>query len=503
MRVLSKFAREQAGVRQWVGVWLPAYLFFVGLSLQVFASAAGFLAAAAFASAGAVCALYLLVFRLKEIRFSWVMGTGLLLGYAGGSLNTDIALLKDGTNLAEFTGHAQSDMSFALMIAIWVSAALMVSGTLIEKPVKLNLQKIERTDMRLIWGSIALILAAFASGRFGYMGTQYSEDNHVSPLSDFAGMLCGVLPAVTFLFEPANPTKSRRMLTYGLVILEFLMILPTGRRALIYSLLVAVLAFNLRHAKSHVPLKTKVGLFICACFVMYPGLKFFYAMRVMTWRIGSYRGVSVLTLAKGAYKIMSEGDPEFEDSYRENIKTRTSIISYLSEMLEANRTYSPLYGQDLLFCIKLAIPSVIYKNKADVLMMEEQVTNPQFGLPVRDDANSILTTGIADFGLFGCFLYPLLVPLVFSFCVRTIQKKTLEPAAAFATSISLALLFQAEISGTGCTGVWRDLVLMTGLMMLVKKIPTLRSRVNSRHFNKSGYLRAPAYTQADLPVPPL
>lgn len=498
------FLDQQNAVRTFLGFWLPSLVFFIGLFLKVSPGETSFFVACALAPLAAGVGSYLMIFKLKEIRLSWAMGLGLILGYAGGALNSSVGLLKDGISLAGYTGRLQEDLSFALTIALWVSALLFVSGALIEKPLKLHFSRLLPTDMRLVYLSIAVILAAFASGRFGYMGAMYSDDFHVTPLADFAGMLCPTLPAVTIIMQPKNPRKWERILTYLLVLVEFVMILPTGRRVLIYSLVVAIFAVNLREFKLRPPLGKRFGLLICACLVVYPGMKFFYAIRVMTWRVGSAKEVSLIQLAKGAYDMLAEGDSTFDAAYDDNVKTRTSIITYLSDLLAAGPAYTPLHGEDILFCFKMAIPSALYPDKSDILKMEEEITNPAFGLPVEDDANSTLTTGIGDFGLFGCFLYPLLVPLIFNFAIRLIQRKTCEAAAVFALAASLITLLQAELSGTVFAGLLRDLILLTAGVMFVKKLPTLKPKVNSLWANRraKAYL-APAYGQPDLPAPRL
>jgi hypothetical protein len=74
-----------------------------------------------------------------------------------------------------------------------------------------------------------------------------------------------------------------------------------------------------------------------------------------------------------------------------------------------------MWGSDAAFSVETVIPDFFYtvfgldKSPVRNINSEEGLANEHFGLPLYDDANSILTAGIIDFGIAGVILYPVLI----------------------------------------------------------------------------------------------
>jgi hypothetical protein len=107
---------------------------------------------------------------------------------------------------------------------------------------------------------------------------------------------------------------------------------------------------------------------------------------------------------------------EIVDELGENTPDRAAFeVRYLSWLGRGGNTPSPLLGQDFLLGLKMAVPDKVYslvganKDAARDIGTEEGLANEHFGLSDSDDANSILTGGIIDFGAAGVLVYPVLV----------------------------------------------------------------------------------------------
>jgi hypothetical protein len=122
-----------------------------------------------------------------------------------------------------------------------------------------------------------------------------------------------------------------------------------------------------------------------------------------------------------------------------------------------------LHGADLVFCLESALPSVLYpdKDRIRAIGMEENLANPQFGLFPTDEANSILTTGVSDFGLAGMFLYPVALIALMELFLRMVGRRMPEAAKAFLILCVLDTLWQTELSTSAYFVLGRNLLLLS------------------------------------------
>ena len=107
---------------------------------------------------------------------------------------------------------------------------------------------------------------------------------------------------------------------------------------------------------------------------------------------------------------------------KSNAAKRTFTIGFFSDLLNASQRSTPLLGRDMLYNMQLAVPSAISSSKFGISPYGEEIlANMQWGFSYRDEANSILTAGAADFGLLGDLAYPLILSLMLRPALESIR----------------------------------------------------------------------------------
>jgi hypothetical protein len=181
-----------------------------------------------------------------------------------------------------------------------------------------------------------------------------------------------------------------------------------------------------------------------------------------------------------ALNLLTQDDARFNQGLTENLRDRTFIIGYLSELVAATPTHAPLYGEDALLCLKLSIPSILYPNKNAALDVgaEEEIANPQFGLPVTDDANSLLTSGVSDFGVIGAFIYPVLISLVASVFLRIVSKRVPEIVKLIVLLMFASVMIQCENGLVEYFDLLRQSIIFVVLCWPIAKFTRRRSKLS-------------------------
>lgn len=478
---------RRAGIR--IGTWMPLCLVAAATATGTFpGNEIIFGAAAAVGSAVSLYAAFLVVFRLRQFRITWILADGLLLGYSLGSFNTVVRLALQGSTVAVQFARPQADLSIALAATLAVSAFLFFVGGAAEKAVRIDPSILNRSDLVFVWLGLATVLAAFATGTVGYMGTVADDQHRVSMLGEIAGLWAPALPAATVFLFPKCTKGLSRAACWLLLLATLVCLVPQGRRTLLYGALLAFVAFG-RTGGVGVPVWKRILPIIAALPLLYVGNMFFYAMRVSAWQAGSAR-LSLSELTTNAAGILRGGhDSTFERQIDENLRDRTFVLRYFSDLLAASWTHRPLYGRDLLYCIRTAVPSVLDPDKEDVrqIGMEENLVNPEFGLNPIDEANSIITTGVSDFGVVGIFLYPLALSLAISAFVRRVAQNVPPIVNAMAVLAALDIMWQSEMSASVYLTLCRDLLVLA-LPLTIFKIWQQTARIAKPASRRVGIL---------------
>src|SRR5262249_7375381 len=126
---------------------------------------------------------------------------------------------------------------------------------------------------------------------------------------------------------------------------------------------------------------------------------FFFALRLAGWELGNNAPL-LDQLGLGAEFMFSPSLQErLTTLFYDNVRERTFVLGYLADLMEAVGKSAPLYGEALLYYVRLGIPSILDPAKDQILayQMMESLVHPKLGLPVIDQANTILTDGMTDF----------------------------------------------------------------------------------------------------------
>jgi hypothetical protein len=495
MNRLSRKNEHRTRNNVWFVARFPGCLLLAAVVAAAFPANAVFIGAAAVGSAVSLAAIWIFVFREKQFRISWILGDGLLLGYSLGSFNSALRLALEGSTAAIQFGRPQEQLSRALAATLLVSAVLFILGAVAEKPIRVDARRLERSDLRFVWLGLAVVLAAFATGEIGFKGTIADDQHRVSILGTMAGLFAPALPAVTVFLFPKCLTGFSRVACWLLLSMSFVCLVPQGRGVMLYAVLLALVAFGVTAGGGR-RFGWKYTLLIVAAFpLLYAGNRVFYAMRISSWQNGKAR-LDLTELTTRSIGLLRGGrDASFDQQIDENLRDRTFILSYFSDLLEASWSHEPLYGRDLLFCFEEIVPSILYPDKEDVrqIGMEENLANPNFGLVATDEANSILTTGVSDFGIVGVFVYPIALGLLMGCFIRGLARHLPEIVKVIAVILALYAMWRPEVSATIYFSLCRDTVLVSLPLTLLKLWERIGRKRRSRRLKSPSTLAAAPY----------
>jgi hypothetical protein len=215
---------------------------------------------------------------------------------------------------------------------------------------------------------------------------------------------------------------------------------------------------------------------LAIAFVAIQALSTLYiAMRMATYAMQNHTAskISVLQILPNAIDIyLHDQRGSLQADIKENYKTRTFVLDYLTLILEREEDHTPLYGDDLRRALVVATPRLLYPGKFrdEFFETEEPLINPRLGLPVWDAANSILTGGAADFGLAGLFSYPLILCILYSLALRTVRRFA-PPLATLLTGLALC---QILLSVESDISLYFSSVISTSLILLISWVAFYR-----------------------------
>ena len=448
---------------------------------------------------GFSCLLAMLT--LPAFTTPWsVYATSLALGYGFGAFNTMARGYADGLDLLSVTYASPSGIALALgAVMILVSFMLFVGHR--DRYKILPADALSQPEQYAAFTMLTVValggLLAFATGQIGYQGDISTEEGSARVSAAGAiltSSMTAVLGASAYTF--ANERRSTlRWLVIVMCGLIALMLLIQGRRIFMFGMLVALVGFfSARDVKAFLTFKSLIILVLV-------GASFFAASRgYMAMRMAGYslgESPSLKERVRGAVEILQNAEMEgLGESANENETTRTFIVGYLAELIEASETRSVMWGYLLKLNVASSVPTVIWPGKWKILAeggTEEYSCNPQMGMPIWDGPNSALTAGLCDFWWPGLFLYPVGLVLLYVAFNRALSKapSLIRALVCFAT---IENLFQVESALTGYFVGIRNISVMLliawSLVLLFQwqeKLPWARHRAQRQaHKNSQG-----------------
>ena len=472
--LLARSLPQRVTRHRFLARFSPATILLSSVTLVLLPDDTSFLAAALIGSANAVLITYVFCKDPFGIRWSVALADGLLLGYVLGALNT-ILQTGVGPSLASLVGRDVTDLCRALALVMAVCGVLIFCGYVIEPPVFKRRVRLSRREYNIIWIGIALMLAAYFRGAIGYMGATPGADHHVSPLGALAAWAVVPVTAMTTLACLEAHTQSKRTVYVLLWLAEFMMVVPQGRRVVLYAVLINIIAANLSIVRLRFSIFQKLAILSLLVVLGASSFVAFYALRMARIERGKHFESLSSTITR-ASRIVS-GDTRsgmrLALDLKRNVAKRTFILSYFNDLLIGSSTVETLHGEDAWRAFRMAIPSLIYRDKQELAPAEEVQANSHFGLVTRDEANSILTAGVIDFGIVGVFLYPTILAAMVCFYLHLAEK--ILPLWTWLIALCLlSMLIQAEVEIPMYFQLFRDTFLFTVLLAILRTLPAIQ-----------------------------
>jgi hypothetical protein len=294
---------------------------------------------------------------------------------------------------------------------VYICAAVVTMAGRVERPIfgpKEKLPHESSFGVLLSLAGVFLIVWAYLSGDLGFEGVQIDANSQRIPVLGATAILI-TAPLVGLFGYLYGKFDAKFLRLYcaiaGSIVL--VSIVPFGRRQIALALILLILGYSLSGRLRQLSLLQKLMM---AAIVFATGLlvsSYFFAVRLSSWELGPNSPfLDQLSLAL-EFVTSSALEERFSALLYDNLRERTFVLGYLADLIEATRNSGPLYGEALLFYLRLSIPSALDPSKVDVLAVQqvENFTHPKLGLPAIDQANTILTDGVTDFGLAGGFVY--------------------------------------------------------------------------------------------------
>jgi len=398
------------------------------------------------ALAGSLVGIFVLidlVFRSLPLRLTTIYGMTVLLGYNLGSFNTWLTMQRGNLTLAEAFARDPASLGRAVGVCMVAAAILFVTGELFERP-------LFAADFCLTFGpgtlpvillTTFLVLGAYATGRVGFMGGTVDELGHIDPATQLT--MWWFIPAYAYTVCAALNTRGiTRVIVGCMAVAQTLALIPLGRRQFAFGLLLALIATRLGRYRLRLPLYKKILMGIAAIVMVTVASVAFLYLRFAGWETRGNTKISTVERIEAAYELMNKRSPiEILGLLGANVSQRTFVIGFFSDLLEASQHSTPLLGKDLLYNFQSAVPSIISSDKFGLVPYgEEALADMQWGFSYRDEANSVITAGAADFGFLGVLIYPLFFSLLLRFVLEVAQYIV---PLRFAVILALAYTYQS------------------------------------------------------------
>lgn len=427
----------------------------------------------AIASVIAVMMLWEFLFTSKVIRFSSLCAMGLTIGYGPGTLNTWLTLPRGGLSLAAAIGQTVPELADGVAAAFMGCAVLLCLGELIEKPVWTTATKLRITGgMKwLVFVNTAIIAVAFAAGKFHQGGVKNATAHSAGSLTEFLLFLLGptvVLAGVVFFGRLSNKDKY----IFGLILVALLMLLITqGRRGLVYPALTIIPMARYAGYQWNRLTVSRILLVASGVAFLFVGVLTYQLLRLAGGSVSS-RSISAETARAAQWAQEGQAWKIATTSTAQNVKRRTLLVVFLSDLLYQARTQQTADGRDMLLQIEWAIPSAIFPNKPTIA--EEDLASETYHLFYPDESNSLFTAGALDFGLWGVLIYPFVIVMMCSLTQRMASHYFSYEVALFALFMFTLVMIAPEQQMNSYFVQIRNLLALSSFVYVLSRLPSFQ-----------------------------
>lgn len=470
------FGEELALARHQYVTYIPAILLFAGILSWTAGNEFGLVLASAVASLVAFCTLIDWLFRRGPTRFSTLLAMSLQLGYGFGTLNTWFSLPRGSLTLGQVWGVDESVLARGMGAVLFASATLYFLGEIFEKPIfgQEFCFEIDGRMRTLVYAGALAMFGGYATHKLVIGGISSSE-GHASIVGMLLSWLYSPLAAVAVAgFLTAQNARTRFFLSLtSFAYLAFFAVL--GRRVSIYTTIEILLVLALVRYQWRRDRIRSILTFLAIGAVIVASALVFMLLRIAPSTQISKGQESTLRRFQDANKLVQRGQAlELATiATQQNVQTRTFVLAFLANVLDASSRMTPALGSDALSLMEFSIPSVIYPEK-NTNFSEEGLVDQQFGFSYGDQANSVLTAGATDFGLAGMIAYPVLV-IILARVIYEVMGKYLKKNALMIVTLAFIYVFlQTESTLTGYTTAFRNSIIFGVIIAILMAIPRFR-----------------------------
>lgn len=415
------------------------------------------------------------LFTNPVIRLSNLSATGLVIGYGAGTFNSWLTLTRGHDPLATAIGQTVPELANGVAAVLMGCAVLLFLGELFETPVVTIAQQLTITSgvKRLIVVSSAIIAIALADGRFHQGGAKTAGAHHAGVSAVFLAFLLAptvVLATVAFLVEEV---KTQKYLLGGLVLFLWVFQVTQSRRELVYPALVLVGLARFSGYRWEKITLSRVILVGAGIMFLFVGVLTYQLLRLAGYAASS-ESLSAETHQAQEWVKQGRAWRMATSSSIQNVKSRTLIVVFLSDMLYREKTAAPAFGKDLLLQTELAIPSLIDKDKPTI--SEEDLASRTFGVFYPDESNSVFTAAALDFGMWGIVIYPIAIILLMSAFLRLALGYFSFEVFYFGLALFLDVAIQAELQIDEYFGTVRNLLIFAVFLYFVSRMPMFQRK---------------------------
>jgi hypothetical protein len=410
------------------------------------------------------------LFTAKAIRFSSICSMGLAIGYGTGTLNSWLTVPRGDLALATVSGQSVSELANGVAAAIMGCAILLCVGELLEKPIWTTDRKLTITPgiKSILYINTLILVVAAATGKILQGAVKTSGHGRAGVLAVFLSFLLSptvVLGTVVFLHERTGRNKY----FLGLIaIFLWLLTITQGRRELIYVPLVTIAFARLSGYRwGRITFSRVIIAIVALAFVILGGLTYqlfrLAGSAIRTNKIGAETKQAQVWVSRGdAWRIATT-------SSESNLERRTLVVTFLSDLLYQEKKESPAYGRDLLLQVELVIPGAIFPDKPKIA--EEDVASKTLHAFYTDQPNSVFTAGALDLGIWGVFLYPVMVILLYSSALRLGYTYFTYEVFFFSFILFVFVAIQTEMQLEVYFEVMRDAFIFSLFLVVISKFP--------------------------------
>jgi hypothetical protein len=417
----------------------------------------------------------------------------LVFAYGTGTLNTLISFTLDHKNLLRGSAINEYWLSFTLGIALASAGFLHLIGRMDANGYlfhNIDFDQFKFNHQKLVWfiAVVALLTIIFlGTGRLGFMASVAAVQGYASVSVSSTIVLAFITPVGALATYFAFVEKSRYRILFIFTSLLMLFVqFGLGRRIFVFSLFMYVMAaLMVYRPKRMLTVKNIIALGMLVITVQVATTAF-YAMRLARWNMtATVEAPTIIEIIPEAIKVYQNRERNFMmEKMKENTGSRSFILEYLATLTQQASKIEPLYGKDFVRALVIATPSILYpsKYKNPLFAAEEVLVNPYFRLPVWDASNSLLTAGISDFGVAGCFIIPVFICVLFSLFLRFIFNKV-SPVAYLLVAVSVGqVLLSVEADLVSYLSSMRTfgIILIISWLVFGSKKTSLISAVKSR-----------------------